>query len=57
MQSGDLKQALIHAKSCENEFSRLSDYQGLAAAFRLLGTIQFLDGQALAAVGSLQVNA
>ena len=42
---GDLKEALRLAKNCENEFSRLADTQGLAAAFRILGTVQLVGGR------------
>ena len=56
LRSGNLPEALRQAKGCENEFSRLSDAQGLSAAFRLLGNIQLVDGQVLASVGSLQVK-
>ncbi len=56
LRSGDIPEALRQAQECENEYSRLDDRQGLSAAFRLLGNIQFVDGQALASVGSLQVR-
>jgi len=56
LRMGDLEEALRLAKGCENEFSRLSDTQGLAAAFRILGVVQLVDGQALEAVGSLQAS-
>jgi hypothetical protein len=56
LRSGNIPEALRQAHECENEYSRLDDRQGLSAAFRLLGNIQFVDGQVLASVGSLQVR-